>query len=239
MLRELIKKNRQRMADECPDIAIMQYLSPAMYIIVKQILPAIDLYCRGKLLDIGAGHMPLKRILENKVGPYDTLDVEARTGNVTFIGSVLDMHMIQAGVYDTAVSFAVLEHVPDPFRAVAEINRILKIDGYFLLSLPHVSRLHEIPHDYFRFTEFGIKALLEKNGFEIIELQRSGTLLSLLAHQISTVLIGLTWHIPVFNQFIFWLNKLLIVYPLSWIDMRFMKNSLTPMNYFCVARKIK
>lgn len=227
------------MADECPDIEIMKFLSPAMYIIVRQIKPAIDQYVKGKLIDIGAGHMPLKKLLEKKAELYDTLDIEARAGGVTFIGSVLDMHMIAAETYDAAVSFAVLEHVPDPFKAASEINRVLKKGGYFLLSLPHISRLHEIPHDYFRFTEFGIRVLLEKNGFEIIELQRSGTLLSYLTHQLSTVLLGLSWHMPGIKQLMFFLNKILVVYPFAWIDSGLMKNSLMPMNYFCVARKIK
>lgn len=238
MLKELIKKNRQKMADECPDIQTMKFLSPAMYIMVNQILPAIDRFCLGKLIDIGAGHMPLKKILEAKVGPYDTLDVEQRTAGVTYVGSVLDMHMIAAQTYDSAISFAVLEHVPDPFKAAAEISRILKKGGTFLLSVPHMSRLHELPHDYFRFTEFGIRVMLEKNGFEIIEMQRSGTLVSYLTHQLSTVLLGLTWHIPGLKQLMFFLNKIFIVYPFSWLDSRIMKSSLMPMNYFCVARKI-
>ena len=100
-----------------------------------------------------------------------------------------------------------------------------------------MSRLHELPHDYFRYTEFGVRELLEKNGFQILQMEKSGTLLSYLTHQLSTVLIGLTWHIPLVKQFVFFLNKTFIVLPFAWIDSKLMKNSLMPMNYFCVAQK--
>ena len=209
-----------------------------MYIMTRQVLKGIDLYLRPKLLDIGCGHMPLKVELERKVGPYDTLDVKKHTDNVTYIGSVLDMHMIPADHYESVICLAVIEHVPDPFKAVSEIHRILKKDGIFILSVPHMSRLHELPHDYFRYTEFGVRELLEKNGFQILQMEKSGTLLSYLTHQLSTVLIGLTWHIPLVKQFVFFLNKTFIVLPFAWIDSKLMKNSLMPMNYFCVAQKI-
>lgn len=238
MIKKLIKRNRQRLADECPDIHKMKYLSPAMYIMTKQVLDGIQTYLKPKLLDIGCGHMTLKADLEKKVGSYDTLDIDQRVENVTFIGSVLDMNMIENDSYQSAVSFAVLEHVPQPFKAVEEINRILKKDGIFMFTVPHVSRLHEIPHDYFRFTEFGLKQLLETQGFEILELQRSGTMISYFMHQISTILIGLTWHIPGIKHLIFALNKFLIVLPFAWLDQKLMHNSLTPLNYYCVARKI-
>lgn len=238
MIKELIKQNRQRLAEECPDIHIMKYLSPAMYIMTRQVLKGIELYLKPKLLDIGCGHMPLKVELEKKVGLYDTLDVENRTDNVTYIGSVLDMHMIPADNYESVICLAVLEHVPDPFKAASEIHRILKKNGIFILSVPHMSRLHELPRDYFRYTEFGVRELLEKNGFQILRMEKSGTLLSYLTHQLSTVLIGLTWHIPLIKQLVFFLNKTFIVLPFSWIDSKLMKKSLMPMNYFCVAQKI-
>lgn len=238
MIKKLIQNNRKRVDEDLTDIHKLKYFSPAIYIMVKAVLEGIDRYLKGKLIDIGCGHMPLKSELEHKVGKYDTLDIEPRTDGVKFIGSVLDMHMIENSSYDSVISLAVLEHVPDPFRAVSEINRILKLDGIFMLSVPHISRLHELPHDYFRYTEFGIRELLEKRGFKILHIEKAGTLISYLGHQISTVLIGLTWHIPLIKHLIFFLNKIFIVFPFALIDKTLMKNSLMPMNYFCVAQKI-
>lgn len=226
------------MADECPDIQTMQYLSPAMHIITRQIIRVAEDYLKAKMIDLGCGHMTFKKELERIVGPYDTLDIEARIAGVTYIGSMLDMHMIADEQYDSAITLAVLEHVPDPFQAVKEISRILKRQGTVVITVPHMSRLHEIPHDYFRFTEFGLKELLSKNGFEVVHMERSGTIISYLMHQVSTVLVGLTWHIPVLKQICFFLNKILIVLPVSWLDSRLARHSLMPMNYICVGRKM-
>jgi hypothetical protein len=36
-----------------------------------------------------------------------------------------------------------------------------------------VPSLHELPHDYFRYTDAGLRALLERAGFESVEIQAS------------------------------------------------------------------
>ncbi len=42
-----------------------------------------------------------------------------------------------------------------------------------LITVPFVWNEHEIPYDFGRYTSFGIIDLLQKNGFEIIELRKS------------------------------------------------------------------
>jgi hypothetical protein len=42
-----------------------------------------------------------------------------------------------------------------------------------LVTVPFVWDEHEVPFDYARYSSFGIKALLERNGFEIIESTKS------------------------------------------------------------------
>ncbi len=141
--------------------------------------------------------MPFKVQISESGSVYDTLDVEARTDGVKYIGSVLDMHMISDDTYDTAICLEVLEHVPQPFKATKEINRILKTNGIFIMSVPHLSRLHEQPHDYYRYTKYGIRAMLEDSGFEIQEMQVCGGIFCFLGHQFSTILLCCFFHIPI------------------------------------------
>jgi SAM-dependent methyltransferase len=61
--------------------------------------------------------------------------------------------------YDAVVLDNILEHVPDPFKAVAELRRILKPGGVCISATPFIIRIHEVPHDYWRFTHDGLKLL--------------------------------------------------------------------------------
>jgi len=57
---------------------------------------------------------------------------------------------------------------------VNEAFRILKPGGYFIISGPMYWPLHEEPYDFFRFTKYGFKYVLEKGGFEIVETKSNG-----------------------------------------------------------------
>jgi ubiquinone/menaquinone biosynthesis C-methylase UbiE len=63
----------------------------------------------------------------------------------------------------------VLEHVDDCRAALSEMTRILKRGGTLLLGVPFRQAIHMGPHDFWRFTEFGIRYLL-KDTYEIIDL---------------------------------------------------------------------
>jgi SAM-dependent methyltransferase len=235
-MKNILKKNRMRLNQEL-GIQQRQYFSPALYGLNRAITPAINQYAKGKLLDIGCGDMPYKDLISQRVDQYEALDFKERAAGVNYIGSVEKMDMIQDGTYDSAVCFEVLEHVPNPFEGVKEINRILKKDGILILSVPHLSRLHEQPHDYFRYTSYGITSLMNSGNFNILELKTTGGFFSFLGHQTSTAVVGLFWGVPVLKWVLFFLNKWLCVFPCYFLDRLFFKNSLLPLGHVCVVRK--
>jgi len=61
----------------------------------------------------------------------------------------------------------VLEHVFNPDEFIQEINRVLRHGGVILLTVPFIWDEHEQPFDYARYSSFGLKALIEKKGFQI------------------------------------------------------------------------
>ena len=65
---------------------------------------------------------------------------------------------------DVVTMIEVLEHVPEPWRAVDEARRVLRPGGVLVGSAPLVWPIHADPHDYFRFTDAGLRALL--GGFQ-------------------------------------------------------------------------
>lgn len=79
------------------------------------------------------------------------------------VDKVLNLHNIDlenesAG---TVICLETLEHVEYPQKALKEIYRILKPGGIAVISSAMNFRIHAYPSDYWRFTPFGFKSLLQ------------------------------------------------------------------------------
>jgi SAM-dependent methyltransferase len=70
---------------------------------------------------------------------------------------------------DLIVIADVLEHVQQPHEAAREIDRILKAGGAALIAVPFIFPIHARPHDYFRYTEYGLRYLF--SHMEVAELR--------------------------------------------------------------------
>ena len=153
---------------------------------------------RGRLLDVGCGEKPYEEIFRPHVKEYvgveyrdtftETAAADAQRGrgpDFYYDGKRLPF---DDGAFDTVVSFQVLEHTPDPEGLVREMARVLKKDGLLILTAPFSFRLHEEPHDYFRFTPHGLRFLCEKAGFSVRSITARGSLWSLLGHKLTPVI---------------------------------------------------
>ncbi|MCP4634131.1 MAG: class I SAM-dependent methyltransferase [candidate division Zixibacteria bacterium] len=233
----LLHRNRLKINEELRTPDQRKHFSPATYGAHQVTVPAILKYAQGKLIDIGCGDLPFKEIIEQKVEQYDTFDVERRVPEVKYVGDIQDMTEIKDNQYDSVLCLEVLEHIPDPFKACDEMNRVMKSGGMLILSIPHLSRLHEEPHDHFRYTKYGLKGMLEKSGFEIISIEPRGGIFSFLGHQISTMLVCTTFHIPVIKEIVFFLNKWFCVKLSYFLDSILDKKKIFALGYTCVAKK--
>lgn len=78
--------------------------------------------------------------------------------------------------FDAVMSFVVFEHLLMPWKAVIEINRLLRVGAIGLILAPQTWPLHEEPCDYFRFSKHSWKALFNRaTGFEIVEAAHGAT----------------------------------------------------------------
>lgn len=74
---------------------------------------------------------------------------------------------------ETVLLFEVLEHLPDPARALRESHRVLKDGGHLLLSVPFLHPIHDSPFDFRRFTKHGLELELSQAGFDEHHIQGS------------------------------------------------------------------
>lgn len=231
------QRNRLKLDLELRDSVLRKYFSPALLCLDRALIPLLRNHASGKLLDAGCGAMPFKASLTNFVDEYHSIDIERKVPEVDFVGDLQDMKGVADESYDVILCTEVLEHVPQPEKLIAEVWRVLKSRGKFILSVPHLSRLHDEPFDYYRFTKHGLQFLLEQNGFSVLEIVPTGSLFSFLGHQVSTALVGSTWHIPVLGRVVFFLNAVLCTLPCYALDRLLPISGKCPLGYVAVAEK--
>ncbi len=128
----------------------------------------------GRTLDVGCGSKPYEQLYDSTeyVGlEYDTPQNRAGKKADHFYDG--ETFPFGDGEFDSVVANEVFEHVFNPNRFLDEVHRVLKPGGMVLMTMPFVWDEHEQPHDFARYSSFGIRHLLEQHGFEIIKQRKS------------------------------------------------------------------
>jgi SAM-dependent methyltransferase len=113
----------------------------------------------GVTLNLGSGPRRLGTDIKNiDIIPFRGVDIVSSLESLSFTEE-----SVSNIVCDT-----VLEHVEDPYKAVAEIHRVLKPNGLLYVTLPFLYPFHDSPNDFHRWTDEGAKRLLKQ--FEIIHI---------------------------------------------------------------------
>lgn len=83
--------------------------------------------------------------------------------------SIVDAHDIpfEDETFDGVIAQAVLEHVADPVRCVAEMRRVLKPGGMVYAEIPFMQQVHGGGVDFTRFTHLGLRRLFR--GFDEVD----------------------------------------------------------------------
>lgn len=125
-----------------------------------------------KWLDVGCGLRPYENYFPK--GCYVGVDIEDSGRSKEMKAPDFFYDGLKLPFADNSFSGVictqVLEHVPNPDKLLLEINRVLKLDGEAIISVPFLWPEHEQPYDFYRFTRFGIKDHLIRNGFEVISI---------------------------------------------------------------------
>lgn len=130
----------------------------------------------GVYLDIGCGESPFRGFFKSK--RYVTLDIATASRP----GVVGDAHALpfRDAVVDVAVCTEVLEHLDHPEVALGEIARVLRSDGFLVLTVPFMFGVHGTA-DFQRWTKDGLTRLLQQRGFQIALVEEAGGIFVCLA----------------------------------------------------------
>lgn len=126
----------------------------------------------GRVLDVGCGNRPYEGLFASATS-YLGLDAIREAGRPDALGLAWALP-VRSGAFDTVVSFQTLEHLEEPAGAIAEMARVLRPGGHLVLTAPQAWRVHEAPHDFFRYTPFGLRHLAAKAGLEPLSVATQG-----------------------------------------------------------------
>jgi SAM-dependent methyltransferase len=125
----------------------------------------------GRLLDVGCGHKPYQRLFTAATGyvgmEFDSPETRSKKrADVYYDG----LHFpFPDASFDSALLTQVLEHVFNPDVFLSELSRVMRPGSMILVTAPFAWDEHEQPHDFARYSSFGVRHVLEKAGFEVVE----------------------------------------------------------------------
>jgi SAM-dependent methyltransferase len=125
----------------------------------------------GIVVDLGCGEKPFKGEIKKLSKKYFGVEWPLTVHNkeeIDIYSNISKALPFKSDSVDTIVSFQVMEHLPEPFVFLKECRRILCKNGKIILTTPFMWGVHEAPYDYYRYTQYGLKYLLEKSGFRNI-----------------------------------------------------------------------
>jgi len=195
---------------------------------------ASSLPSNSRVLDAGAGegqyghHFVKHRYCALDLGvgdaqwDYSTLDVLGDLTALPFRGEA----------FEAAVNIVTLEHVREPAKALEELGRVLAPGGRLLLIAPHEWEEHQQPHDYYRYTRYGLTYLLERAGFTDIRVEPVGGFFRLLARRLLNALQFFPGPLALVAA-VFFAPPALVLPLLDGLDS---KKNFT-LGFICVARK--
>lgn len=124
---------------------------------------------RRRLLEIGSRARSGNSRRERFTGEYVGLDI-VEGPNVDVVGDAHRLStFLEPGSFGAIYTLSVFEHLAMPWKVAVEMNRILEPGGIAFIGSHHSFPLHDVPWDFFRFSEASWTSLFNAaTGFEVV-----------------------------------------------------------------------
>lgn len=234
--------------DKLVPVFLKKLIDPDSIRIQQFVLSEIQKTSAGdQILDAGAGECRNRDCIKNQT--YIALDAACGDQSWDYSGldviANLEKTPFKPDSFDLVICTQVLEHVNEPQIVLNEFFRIANAGGTICITAPQGWGVHQAPFDFFRYTHFGLRHLLEKAGFEIVSITPSCGYYGYLANRLTVLPKTLFWQIkqswlrlllsPIellsYGVFVFLLP--IILNSIDFMD----KNRNYTLNYFVLARK--
>ncbi|MCS6777283.1 MAG: class I SAM-dependent methyltransferase [Chloroherpetonaceae bacterium] len=136
----------------------------------------------SRVLDVGAGVAPYRPLFAHcEYRTTDACPLQPHQnrggqpyGQIDYVCDVTAIPVPDAS-FDVVICTEVLEHVPEPIKAIQEFGRIVRPGGLLLLSAPLSGYVHQEPyHFYGGFSPYFYQKFLSENGFTDIQVMQNG-----------------------------------------------------------------
>ena len=149
-------------------------------------------FASGDLLDIGCGNKPYRSLFAGRIRRHIGVDylpaLFSSSGGIRNAADVFADALylpFPEGCFDTVLCTQVLEHVPEPWKALEAMTRVLKPGGTLILTVPQEWGIHRAPYDFYRFTRYGLAYLVQHSGMHVEYIRARGGFWAMMGQRIS------------------------------------------------------
>jgi SAM-dependent methyltransferase len=130
----------------------------------------------ARVLDAGAGEGRYRRLFARHEYHAADLAVGDSDWDYSGLSAVTDLSRLpySEDTFDAVLSTQTLEHLAEPAAFLGEAARVLRPGGRLYLTAPQCFRLHQAPHDYFRYTRHGLEHLVTSAGLIVETIEPQG-----------------------------------------------------------------
>jgi SAM-dependent methyltransferase len=203
---------------------------------IKELGPEIT----GRTLDVGCGTKPYEKYFASN--EYTGLEIDTTINReIKKADFFYDGNRFPFGdaEFDSIVSNQVFEHVFNPSSFLKEINRVTRVGGRILMTVPFVWDEHEQPYDFARYSSFGLNSVLSENGFKVIKHIKSVNDLRVIAQLLNGYLYKKTAPRPLLKQLV----TIFIMFPVNFFGILVAKllpsNNDLYLDNIILAEKVK
>ena len=143
-----------------------------------------------RVLDAGAGECTYKQYFRHCEYYAIDLGVGDAEWNYTRLDCIASLERLPLAseTFDVVLCTQTLEHLAHPWLSLRELYRVLKIGGKLYVTAPMSHVEHQIPHDFFRYTSFGLNSLLTEAGFSSVQVEPFGGMCTRWAYELPRLL---------------------------------------------------